>query len=248
MPAFWSWWNEEKRKIQLLFFFLLTVGVSVAYSGKALTTHSGFVFWLKGAGFLFCLFGLAGHDLGRGTAAHGLFAKFHRVLCTHSHDWISSIKAGQLFSSSSNSLMLWMWQVFSHHFWKTPRIPSSSEKQNKIQVLVYFTRFYISWTLGQCRLLLSPGNEMEDDTNVLCWWLCCQPRTLVRWCLRFSRHQVCVTLRGKGKMGNSLDCQTDIQCPKLFLLVTAAPSRLTQPHSVSSGEHSLSGDAEALVN
>lgn len=25
------------------------------------------------------------------------------------------------------------------------------------------------------QIVASPRNEMENGTNVLCWWLCCQP-------------------------------------------------------------------------
>lgn len=79
---------RKKGKYNYWVFFLLTVGISVAYSGKALASRSGFVFWLKGAGFLFCLFCLAGHNLGQETAAHRLFAKFHWTWHTYSHSWI----------------------------------------------------------------------------------------------------------------------------------------------------------------
>lgn len=67
-------------------------------------------------------------------------------------------------------------------------------------------------------------------------------------CVCFSRHQVRVTLRGNGEWATACGCQADIQCPKLVLLVTVAPSRLTQLHSVSFGEHLLSEDVEALIN
>lgn len=53
--------------------------------------------------------------------------------------------------------------------------------------------------IGQCRLLLSPRNEIENDTDMLCGGCAVSPAPCWGGCVCFSRHRVCVTLRGKAE-------------------------------------------------